>query len=90
VEHQKLKSFHFATDNSSDRAAWVDALTHAATLQNDDNDDARLQLWIPQLIFCFVIMLDESGNAVIFVLKFVHIFESSDLILMVIISRVLQ
>ena len=40
VEHQKLKSFHFATDSDTDRAAWLDVLTHAATLQNDA-DDAR-------------------------------------------------
>jgi len=50
VEHQKLKSYHFATDNSPERAAWVDALTHAATLQNDD-DDARFILLIRFALF---------------------------------------
>jgi len=35
VEHDKLKSYHFASDRDADRLEWVDALTEAATLQND-------------------------------------------------------
>jgi len=43
VEHEKLKAYHFATDRDSERTAWVDALTKAATLL-DDNDNARLMM----------------------------------------------
>ena len=41
VEHQKLKSYHFATDRELERTEWVDALTQAATLQTDPSDNAR-------------------------------------------------
>ena len=35
MEHDKLKSHHFATDRDSDRVEWVDVLTEAATLRTD-------------------------------------------------------
>jgi len=43
VEHDKLKSYHFATDRDSERNEWVDTLTQAATLQNDA-DHPRCEL----------------------------------------------
>jgi len=47
VEHEKLKSYHFATDRDSDRTAWVEALTESATLRNDA-DSARFVLFLLQ------------------------------------------
>lgn len=91
VEHHKLKSFHFATDSDLDRDAWVDALTNAATLQNDADDARFILLMLFAFLFCFVcIMLTESGTIVsytIFMVKFVPTFWSSRLILIMTMSQ---
>jgi len=48
VEHQKLKSYHFAAENFKDRTEWVDMLTQAATLRSDEN--ARFVLLMLSII----------------------------------------